>query len=42
VRARRALTKVEKRFYEREDAPRIVTRQQLHYDAFGNVDRFDD
>jgi len=37
-----APTRVEKRFYEREDAPRIVTRQELHYDAFGNVDRFDD
>jgi RHS repeat-associated protein len=37
-----APTRVEKRFYEREDAPRIVTRQEYHYDAFGNVDRFDD
>jgi RHS repeat-associated protein len=37
-----ALVKVQKRFYEGEPAARLMTRQEFHYDGFGNVDRFDD
>ncbi len=37
-----ALLKVQKKFYEGEAAARLATRQELHYDDFGNVNQFDD
>ncbi len=37
-----ALVTVQKKYYEGEQAPRIVTRQELRYDDFGNVKQFDD